>query len=154
VSEIVRTVTRWIFAFIATYGVYLVAYGHLTPGGGFAGGVMLASGYVLLVLSRGAKEAEKSLGLRPAKALDSVGALLFLAIAVLGLVLGQGFFENFIQKSTPGEPLEILNAGIIPLCNIAIALKVMTSLFVVFVVMASVRFAGSGEELEYTSEEE
>ena len=153
-SEIVKTVTRWISAFIALYGIYIVAYGHLTPGGGFPGGVMLACGYILLVIAFGKTEAEKTLGLGIAKALDSVGALMFLAVAVLGLALGTGFFVNVIQKAHPGTPLEVFNSGIIPICNVAIALKVTMCLFAVFVIMATVRFAKKGEDLEFISEEE
>ena len=153
-SEIVRTVTRWIAAFIALYSFYIIAYGHLTPGGGFPGGVMLGCGYILLVLAYGQAQAKKSLGLGVAKALDSVGAWMFLAVAVLGLGIGAGFFVNFIQKSSPGIPLEVFNAGIIPICNVAIALKVSTCLFAVFVIMATVRFTRKGDVLEFKSEEE
>ena len=153
-SEIVRTVTRWVAAFIALYGIYIVAYGHLTPGGGFPGGVMLGCGYILLVLAYGKVEAERSLGLGAAKTLDLVGALMFLAVAVLGLVLGTGFFVNFIQKSHPGTPLEVFNSGTIPICNVAIALKVATCLFAVFVILATVRFVKRGDGLEFTSEED
>ena len=153
-SEIVRTATRWISGFIVLYGLYIIAYGHLSPGGGFPGGVMLGCGYILLVIAYGKREAEKSLGLGTAKVLDSVGALLFLAMAVLGLVMGTGFFVNFIQKSHPGTPFEVFNSGIIPICNAAIALKVMACLFAVFVVVATVRFSRKGGAIEYTSEEE
>ncbi len=153
-SEIVKTVTRWISAFIVLYGLYLVAYGHLSPGGGFPGGVMLGGGYILLVLAYGRAQAERNLGLGVAKALDSVGALMFLAMALLGLGLGAGFFVNFIQKRSPGTSLEVFNSGIIPICNVAIALKVATCLYAVFVIMATVRFVRKGDALEFTSQEE
>jgi multicomponent Na+:H+ antiporter subunit B len=154
VSEIVRTVTRWISAFIALYGLYLVAYGHLTPGGGFPGGVMIAGGYILLVLAFGRPEAERSLGLRAAKTLDSVAALLFLLVAVSGLTLGKVFFENFVQKASPGSAYEVLNSGTIPIANMAIAVKVATSLFAVFAIMATVRFVQKDKGLEFTGGEE
>ena len=153
-SEIVRTVTRWLSGFIILYGIYIVAYGHLTPGGGFPGGVILGCGYILLVIAYGKAQAERNLGLGVAKALDSVGALMFLAMAVLGLGLGAGFFVNFIQKGSPGAAFEVFSSGIIPICNVAIALKVTTSLFAVFVIMATVKFLKKGEVMEYTSEEE
>ena len=152
-SEIVKTVTRWISAFIALYALYIIAYGHLTPGGGFPGGVILGCGYILLVIAYGKAQAEKTLGLGVAKALDSAGALIFLGMAVLGLGLGAGFFVNFIQKNSPGSPFEVFNSGMIPICNVAIALKVAMGIFAVFVVMATVRFLQKGEALEYTNEE-
>ena len=41
-SLVVKTVTGWLKAFILLFGIYIVLYGHLTPGGGFAGGVVVA----------------------------------------------------------------------------------------------------------------
>ena len=52
-SLIVKSVTRLVTAFIVIFGVYLVLYGHLTPGGGFPGGVVLACALILVTLSFG-----------------------------------------------------------------------------------------------------
>ena len=115
---------------------------------------MLAGGYILLVLALGKTEAQKALGIGAAKILDSVGAALFLTVAVLGLVFGGVFFANFIQHERPGTAYEVMNSGTIPLSNVAIAIKVATALFAVFVIMATVRFARKDEGLEFTSTEE
>ena len=64
-----------------------------------------------------------------ASELDSAGALMFLAIALLGMYFGSGFFVNFIQKNSPGQDFALLSAGTIPLSNIAIAMKVGSCLF-------------------------
>ena len=48
---IVKTVARWLKGFILLYGIYLVLYGHLTPGGGFAGGVVIACAFILLTMT-------------------------------------------------------------------------------------------------------
>ncbi len=52
-SEIVQGIARMVFPFIVLYGISLVLYGHITPGGGFAGGVILTGGLVLLILAFG-----------------------------------------------------------------------------------------------------
>jgi len=64
------------------------------------------------------------------------------------------FFVNFVQKATPGEPGRLFNAGIIPLCNIAIATKVCASLFLVMVVFSVLRVVAGGTDSEFISEEE
>jgi len=151
---IVKTVTRWITGFIFLYGLYIVAYGHLTPGGGFAGGVILACAYILLTLAYGKERAQQNLNVNVASALDSVGALAFLLLALLGVLAAGTFFLNVIQKQFPGKPFNIFNAGIIPLCNIAIAVKVCVSLFLVFLILASVRIALRGPERSFDSDEE
>jgi len=154
-SLIVRTVTRWVLSFIFVYGVYTVVYGHLTPGGGFPGGVILASGFVLLVLAWGSRQAFAVFGYGSARRLDSVGALVFLGLAVLGLVVpGALFFANVIQKSAPGEPLALWSGGIVPFCNLAMGLKVAASLFLVAVVLSALRVKAGGSESDFESLEE
>lgn len=154
-SVIVRTITRWVAAFIFVYGVYVVAYGHLSPGGGFAGGVILACAFILLVLALGRKSAFETFPYAASKSLDSAGALLFLVLAVGGLLTTSGyFFLNFIQKTRPGAQLRLFSAGIIPLANVAIALKVCASLFLVMVVVSALRVKAHGGDEDFKSLEE
>ena len=153
-SLIVETISQWVAPFILLYGLYIVAYGHLSPGGGFAGGVIVACAFVLIVLARGKQEALRGFPFGVAKSLDSLGALLFLALALLGLVMGGEFFVNFVQKSHPGGRLMLFNAGIIPLCNVAIGLKVAASLFLVMVVLSALRVVAGGTEQDLRCEEE
>lgn len=146
---IVKTISSWVKMLIFLFGIYIVLFGHLTPGGGFAGGVILASSYVLLMLAFGREFVEKNLSLPLASKLDCLGAFIFALIAVLGLVFGGTFFINFLyQKYLPGEPLNLVSAGTIPLSNIAIGLKVGASLFLVILTLSIFRPFGSGREQE------
>jgi multicomponent Na+:H+ antiporter subunit B len=140
-SPIVKTVSNWVKGFILLFGIYIVLYGHLTPGGGFGGGVIIAMAFVLMTLCCGKHEALKRLPLGVAGEMDSVGALMFLVIALLGLSAGLGgtFFTNYIAKANPGTPFRLLSGGTILLSNIAIALKVATSLFMVFILLVLLR---------------
>jgi multisubunit Na+/H+ antiporter MnhB subunit len=140
-SPIVRTVSLWVKGFILVFGIYIVLYGHLTPGGGFGGGVIIAMAFVLMTLCCGKHEALKRMPLGVAGEMDSVGALMFLVIALLGLSAGLGgtFFTNYIAKANPGTPYKLLSGGTIMLSNIAIALKVSTSLFLVFILLVMLR---------------
>ena len=54
-SMIVRTVTRWLKGPILLFGIYIVLYGHITPGGGFGGGVIIACSFILITLALGEK---------------------------------------------------------------------------------------------------
>ena len=140
-SPIVRTVSLWVKGFRLVFGLYIVLYGHLTPGGGFGGGVIIAMAFVLMTLCCGKHEALKRLPLGVAGEMDSVGALMFLVIALLGLSAGLGgtFFTNYIAKANPGTPYKLLSGGTIMLSNIAIALKVSTSLFLIFTLLVMLR---------------
>lgn len=139
---IVQTISRWVKGFIFLFGIYIVLYGHLTPGGGFAGGVILACTYILLTLAFGRELALGKMGKTLASELDSSGALLFLCLALFGYTAGY-FFLNFLGK---GIRFHLFSAGIIPLCNIAIAMKVGSSLFMVFIILSVLRVVAKGEE--------
>lgn len=149
-TVIVKTIASWVKVLIFLFGIYIVIFGHLTPGGGFAGGVILASSYVLLMLAFGREFAEENLSLPWASKLDCVGALLFLAIAMVGLLYGAAdFFWNYLQQQYQyGEPLRLASAGTIMYSNIAIGLKVGASLFMVILAMSIFRPNSSAEQEE------
>ncbi len=137
---IVKTITRIVIGFIILFGFYIILYGHLTPGGGFAGGVIIATGYVLLTLGFSKERAVQKMPTVVASVLDNFGALSFWLIAILGLITGGYFFFNFIDH---GTPFRLFSAGTIPLSNIAIGLKVAFSLFIVFLALSLYGKVGS-----------
>ena len=118
-GEIVCTTARLICVFIFVFGSYLVLYGHVTPGGGFAGGVVLTCGVVLVSLAGGLEEGLRLFPRRVAATLDSAGVLLFLLLACLGVWwAGEAFFKNFI--ATPAEDrFTLLSGGTIPIANMS-----------------------------------
>lgn len=126
---IVKTITRLTVGLILLYGIYIVLHGHISPGGGFAGGVIIALSFVHLMLAFGRETALKKLSQASASILESLGGIMFLSIAVLGFIGGYFFLNFFLHK---GTPFELFSAGIIPLCNIAICLKVGAGLFAIF----------------------
>lgn len=131
-TSIVKTIVRFAMGIIIIFGSYIILYGHLTPGGGFAGGVILACGYIILTLAFGKELALGKMSDKAASILDNSGALAFLSIGLLGTMAGF-FFLNFIDH---GQRFELFSGGIIPLCNIAIGLKVTSSLFAIFLALS------------------
>jgi len=135
-SLIVKKVTCLTVGLILLYGIYIVLHGHVSPGGGFAGGVIIALSFIDLMLAFGKEAALKRLSESAMSVFESLGASLFLTIGLLGLTSGY-FFYNFMPK---GQPFHLFSAGIVPLCNIAIALKVGAGLFGVFVALVLLKF--------------
>ncbi len=129
---IVKTITRLTVGLILLYGIYIVLHGHLSPGGGFAGGVIIALSFIHLMLAFGKEVALRKLSESLASIFESLGGIMFLSIAILGFIGGYFFLNFFIQK---GKPFDLFSAGIIPLCNIAISLKVGAGLFAIFAVL-------------------
>jgi len=144
-SKIVRTITAITFPFSMIYGLYIIAHGHLTPGGGFQGGAVVASACAMILVAYGSvwtigKLKEKHLSFN--QTLESAGAISFIGLAFLGLIFGTVFFNNFLVGNDflfgdIGEGLSNINtAGVIPLMNFAVGLKVIAGLFGIVLVMA------------------
>ena len=141
-SLIVKTVCGWLKGFLLLYGIQVILYGHLTPGGGFAGGVIAASAFVLIVLAEGEREGLTTLSREAASTWDSLGVLFFLLMALLGLLVTGVFFVNFLTTDESAH-FTLFSSGIIPACNIGIGLKVCCSLYLVFMVLSAWRTASS-----------
>lgn len=118
-SLILTTGCKFLFPLILLYGAYIFIHGHLTPGGGFQGGAVIASAFVLRYLGC---HQEKRIRETGSVLAESVSGLVFLCIGLMGLVFGSGhFLNNFLPK---GEFNTLISAGIIPIIYIAIGFKV------------------------------
>lgn len=116
-SLIVRAGSKVLFPFIILLGAYIFLHGHLTPGGGFQGGAVIASGFLLLYLAWPSHPA----GGKAFSAVESLSGLAFVAVGILGMLYGIGFLGNFLPL---GARNALLSAGVIPIIYVAIGLKV------------------------------
>jgi len=150
-SKIVRTVSNQLALLIFIFGLYIIIHGHVTPGGGFQGGAVVASGAALLIVAFGSREIQKGLKERHLSIIESSGALIFIGLAFGGL--GTLFFYNFLVGSpifgnippSGPSPADVWTGGVLPLMNIGVGLKVIAGLSAIVLVMALV---SSGEEIE------
>ena len=144
-SKIIKTMTGVCFPFILIFGLYVIMHGHLTPGGGFQGGAIVASGCAMILIAYGSVWTMKKIKEKHLSIFESVGALTFIGIAFVGLIVGTVFFKNFLVGEDAVFPIfnqaaeglsNINTAGVIPLMNIAVGLKVIAGLFAIILVMA------------------
>ncbi len=134
-SIIVRTTARLLVVFIMTYGLYIIANGHLTPGGGFQGGVILASGIILLLLGYGKTISELFTQVRLELA-ENISSIVYISVAFIGLLVGGEFLQN--SGVFPlGETGGLISAGFMPLLNVAIGTKVAAGMGTVAVLFIS-----------------
>jgi multicomponent Na+:H+ antiporter subunit B len=102
-------------------GLAIAAHGHVTPGGGFQGGVILATGSFLVFLSG------KYLAFRRVNPIllidlaEGAGAGGFAAVGLLGLATGAAYLANVLALGTAGD---LFSGGTIPVANMAVALAV------------------------------
>lgn len=143
-SKIVRTIALVVLPFALVFGFYIIIHGHLTPGGGFQGGAVVASAAALLVVAFGSHWVLAKVGKGSLSSLESIGAVMFASLALLGIAFGAVYFGNFLAgTSLPfgvipaiGSTLSDVNTGgVLPLMNVAVGLKVVAGLFAIVLVM-------------------
>ncbi|MGB6369781.1 MAG: MnhB domain-containing protein [Atribacterota bacterium] len=136
-SKIIKTIAQKLFPFIVLFGFYLISHGHLSPGGGFQGGVVLGTAIILLALSHSIEQTEKKFKSRWLNMLEKLGILTLIFLGFLGIFLGYSFLSNFLPLGKPGQ---IASGGLMLLFNIAIGIKIAAGVSVIF--YALVRYRG------------
>ncbi len=131
-TTIVRTISRLLFPFMFLFGVYVLIHGHLTPGGGFQGGVIIAASVVMLWLAYGLAQMPIGFKLFRTEVLEAIGGLTIVAVGVVGLVVGAGILGRVLPLGTLGN---LFSAGNLPLLNIAVGIKVTAGLILIFYAM-------------------
>lgn len=122
VSEILNTASQVLVPVIILFGVYVFINGHLTPGGGFQGGAIIASAFVLMFIAQPKKE----MGHKVINILESISGVSFVLLGVAGVILASGFLDNkILSLGTFGT---LFSAGIIPVIYIFVGLKVGSEL--------------------------
>jgi len=143
-SKIVRSAAHLLFPAILVYGFYIVVHGHLTPGGGFQGGAVIATGFVLLYVAFSYQRLQEWFHLDSFKNAEALGLLLFIVTALVALGLGATFFYNWMANTGGlfGMPVPFgpnpgyLNtAGTIPIMNIAVGVEVLGAMSVILFYM-------------------
>ncbi len=127
-SSIVRNSAKLVSPFLVTYGAYLIIHGHVSPGGGFQGGVILAVSVILLITSHGYTTVRKKFRLEMVRLIESTSIVLLIALACAG-VIGGSFFYNFLKGGTPGT---LFSGGTVALVNSIIGLEVGVAFTLLF----------------------
>ncbi len=114
---ILRTSAGIIFPVMLITGIYIFTHGHLTPGGGFPGGSMIASSFLLLYLA----DENFKLKITGFKVAEGLAGTLYVMVGAVGLIIGGYFLINFLPTGVVGD---LFSAGIIPVIYVLIGLKV------------------------------
>jgi len=120
-GETIRAVELALVGILVVVGLYTVAHGIVTPGGGFQGGVVLASGLIVVYLA-GSYRTYRRVG--PTALVDfgeGVGVGGYVGIGLAGMAFGAAFLANFLPLGTKAT---LASAGTITALNVASGLAV------------------------------
>lgn len=133
-SVIVKTVTRITLGFILLYALYISLSGHAAPGGGFAGGVIVALSFVHIMLAFGKETALKRLRSYVLRAITCAGALVFLYIASVKFEGGHNELAAFLKKTVS---LNLITSEVaLPCCEMVIVGAGLFAIFVALVLLS------------------
>lgn len=114
-------------------GAYIILHGHLSPGGGFQGGVLIAGAIAILYIAYGTDKVRETFNSKKIKASENIGALGFVFLGTLGIIYGYNFFRNIIHNQ--GLPGNLYSSGTIFWMNFAVGYKVLAGIGFLILVM-------------------
>ncbi len=114
---ILRAGADLLFPLLLVVGLYIILHGHLTPGGGFQGGVIVACAFFVPILARPGTPLDH----RAASLIEGLAGAAFIVVGLAALLNGQAFLTPLLGKGTLGA---LFSAGTLPLLYLAVGLKV------------------------------
>jgi len=120
-SDAIRAWTLVMVAPKILFGLYIIAHGALTPGGGFQGGVILATAPLILFLATDFRTFQKIASFHLVEITEAFGAAAFVLIGVVGLFAQRAYLTNVLPMGTTSR---LTSGGMIPLISVAVGLEV------------------------------
>jgi len=131
ISDAVRVIALLLLPAVVVFGIYVVTHGQLTPGGGFQGGVILATAPLFLYLAGEFGNFRKGVPRTLAHIAEAVGGGGYAAIGLACMGAGAAFLQNVLPLGSKGT---ILSGGTIPLIDASVGLEVAGGLVLVLIV--------------------
>lgn len=134
---IIEKVCCYLIPFIQLFGLFVIAHGHHSPGGGFQGGVILGASIILLSLSHDLRTALKRMGEKTSALFSTFGVLIYAGTGALCLLLGYNFLDyQALDPLLPGGPIMARSHGIL-LVEVGVGMTVMGTMIWIFRNLAS-----------------
>lgn len=123
---VLKQVTKYIIPCIQLFGIYVILNGHISPGGGFSGGTILASSLILKDIAFG----KESMKFNQDFALKLIG----ISLMVYGILKGYSFLSYTFHMPHPpiGIPGHIFSGGFLLPLNILIGITVTSTIFILY----------------------
>ena len=147
-SPILKIMTLPIAIIMIAMGIMTILGGHITPGGGFQGGAMIAGAIIFCVIVYGVDGTPIKLSHRFISTLESVGALAYVLLGLAGLALTGSYLYGVVPQAIAAifSYPDVTHAGIVPYLNIAVGLKVFVGLSAVVIAFSQFKKLAEEEE--------
>jgi len=130
-SLILKEISRVIIPFIHIFGLYIIFFGHLSPGGGFAGGTIIGASFILYYTVNGSDRSREKFSY------NRLMGIMSTAIVVYGVLKGYSFItggSHLESVQLPlGVPGNILSGGLLLPLNIIVGIVVAITMYIFYV---------------------
>jgi multicomponent Na+:H+ antiporter subunit B len=129
---ILKRVAAIILPFICTYGFYAILHGHVSPGGSFAGGIIVGLSFIAFSTIYGIEKGREKL---PEKVLvwtESYGTLWYGIMGMVGIIKGAPFLANKLAGVDLGVPGALSSGGLISLIGLGVGIRVASTIITLF----------------------
>jgi len=120
-SDAMKVITIGLVGPLVTFGLYVITHGQLTPGGGFQGGVILATAPLLVYLAGDLKTFKRITTHTLVEIGEAAGIFMFVGIGLVGVIAGTEFLRNVLPLGITGS---VFSGGTVPLLNVATGMAV------------------------------
>ena len=136
-NVVLKSTSFLLISFILVYGCFVIINGHVGSGGGFPGGAILGSAFILYASAYGTQRASAFLTFRLYSRIVSISPLFYAFAKGYSFFVGANGIPSVIPKGIPGE---LLSAGLILPLNIAVGLIVAATVYVIFILFSKGEF--------------
>ncbi|MBS7315547.1 MAG: hypothetical protein KIG74_03970 [Clostridiaceae bacterium] len=123
---ILQRIATVLVPFIMLFGIYIMFNGHLSAGGGFAGGAVLGAGMILYLLAFGFEKTSRFLNEKVVNAIVCTSLTFYCLAKSYSFYTGANGLHSIISKGTPGD---LISAGLILPLNIAVGFVVACTMY-------------------------
>lgn len=129
---VLRIVSRLLIPFIQLFGLYVILNGHLSPGGGFPGGVIVGSSMILFALSFGLAAGNKKVSHGTSLLMEGGGAFWFAGFGLVSILLGGNYLANKAAGYPLGEAGTLISSGLIFVLTLGLGVKVASTVITLY----------------------
>lgn len=110
---VLRVVAKCVIPPILVFGGYIITHGELGPGGGFQGGVVLASAFIIYALIYGRDALHRAFPRQLWVVLGAIGVLFYIGVGMVGMLSGGQFLDYHALAPGHGEHGEPLGMSLV-----------------------------------------
>lgn len=137
---IFKRVAAIIVPFIFMYGFYVILHGSSSAGGSFAGGIILALGFIVFSTIFGLEKGKEKLPEKVLTWVESYGTLWYGLIGMIGIFKGVPFLSNKLAGINLGTPESLSGGGLISLLGLGVGIRVASTVITLFYTMKGEEF--------------